>query len=70
MARVLSHYFMDLMKKAPLDSALASIYRFDLFDVGGYAIGVLLVIAAALVGSWIPVTRAVKVDPSRTLHCD
>jgi ABC-type antimicrobial peptide transport system permease subunit len=47
-----------------------SIYRFDLFDVGGYATGVLLVIAAAMLGSWIPVRRAANVDPARTLQCD
>jgi hypothetical protein len=53
-ARVLSH----------------SVQRIDFFDAGGYAAGVLLVIAAALAASWIPATRAVHVDPVRTPHCD
>jgi ABC-type antimicrobial peptide transport system permease subunit len=47
-----------------------AIQRFDFFDAGGYAAGVLLVIAAALAASWIPVRRAVNLDPARTLHCD
>lgn len=54
-ARVLAHFVQQ---------------RFALFDAGGYAAGVLLVIAAALAASWIPATRAVNVDPARTLHCD
>jgi ABC-type antimicrobial peptide transport system permease subunit len=44
--------------------------RFDFFDAGGYAAGVLLVIVAALAASWIPASRAVNVDPARTLRCD
>ena len=47
-----------------------SVYRFDLLDSGGFAIGILIVIAAALVASWIPAKRAVNLDPARTLHCD
>jgi predicted permease len=53
-ARVMSHH----------------INQIDFFDAGGYAMGILLVIAAALVASWIPARRAVNVDPVRTLHCD
>ena len=53
-ARVLSHY----------------IQKMDFFDAGGYAAGVLFVIAAALAASWIPAMRAVNVDPALTLRCD
>ncbi len=42
----------------------------DFFDAGGYAVGIVLIVAAALAASWIPVRRAVNVDPARTLHCD
>jgi predicted permease len=42
----------------------------DLFDVGGYVAGVLVVMAAALAASWIPARRAVNLDPARTLHFD
>ena len=44
--------------------------RFILFDAGGYAVGVLLVVAAALAASWIPARKAVNLDPARTLRCD
>jgi len=47
-----------------------SVYRFDLFDAGGFAAGILIVIASALIASWIPARRAVNLDPARTLHCD
>jgi putative ABC transport system permease protein len=49
---------------------LQFIHKVEFFDVGGYAAGVLLVIAAALAASWIPARRAVNLDPARTLHCD
>lgn len=44
--------------------------KMDLFDAGGYALGVLLVIAVALAASWIPARRAVNLDPAGTLRCD
>jgi ABC-type antimicrobial peptide transport system permease subunit len=53
-ARVLSHF----------------IQKMDFFDASGYAVGVSVVIAGALAASWIPVRRAIKLDPARTLHCD
>ena len=46
------------------------IQKMDFFDAGGYAVGVLLVMAAALAASWIPARRAVNVDPAKTLRCD
>jgi len=42
----------------------------NVFDWGGYAGGVLVVIAAALVASWVPARRAVRIDPAITLRCD
>lgn len=45
-------------------------HRFDLFDAGGYALGLLLVVATALAAAWIPARRAVNVDPARTLHTE
>jgi ABC-type antimicrobial peptide transport system permease subunit len=45
-----------------------SIPQFRLYDAGGYAAGVLIVLAAALAASWIPAKRAVNLDPARTLH--
>ena len=42
----------------------------DLFDLGGYAGGVLLVIAAAVAAAWVPARRAVRIDPAVTLRCD
>ncbi len=53
-ARVLSHF----------------VQKMDLFDASGYAVGILLVIVAALTASWIPAIKAVNVDPARTLRCD
>lgn len=47
-----------------------SVYRFNLFDAYGFAAGIMIVIASALVASWIPAMRAVNLDPARTLHCD
>jgi predicted permease len=47
-----------------------SMIQLDLFDASGYTAGVLIVIFAALAASWIPVRRAVNVDPARTLHCE
>ena len=44
--------------------------HFELFDAGGYAAGVLLVIAAAFAASWLPARRAVNLDPARSLRCD
>jgi ABC-type antimicrobial peptide transport system permease subunit len=44
--------------------------RFDLFDVGGYVLGLLLVVATALAAAWIPARRAVNLDPARTLHTE
>jgi ABC-type antimicrobial peptide transport system permease subunit len=44
--------------------------KVEFFDAGGYAAGVLLVIAAALAASWLPARRAVNLDPARTLRCD
>jgi ABC-type antimicrobial peptide transport system permease subunit len=46
------------------------VQKMDFFDASGYAFGVVLVVVAALAASWIPVRRAVNVDPARTLHCD
>jgi predicted permease len=40
------------------------------FDASGYAVGVLIVIAAALAASWIPTRKALNFDPARILHCD
>jgi ABC-type antimicrobial peptide transport system permease subunit len=42
----------------------------NVFDWGGYAGGVLVVIAAALAASWVPARRAVRIDPAVTLRCD
>jgi len=44
--------------------------QMDLFDPGGYAGGVLVVMAAAVAAAWIPARRAVRVDPAVTLRCD
>ncbi len=44
--------------------------QMDLFDMGGYAGGVLVVMAAAVAAAWIPARRAVKVDPVVALRCD
>jgi predicted permease len=44
--------------------------NFYLFNAGGYAAGVLVVLAAALTASWIPARKAVNLDPARTLRCD
>ena len=40
------------------------------FDPVGYAVGMSVVIAAALAASWVPARRAVRVDPAVTLRCD
>ena len=42
----------------------------DLFDLGGYAGGVLVVMAAAVAAAWVPARRAVRVDPVVALRCD
>jgi ABC-type antimicrobial peptide transport system permease subunit len=47
-----------------------SLVQIDLFDTGGYAAGVVVVIAAALAAAWVPARRAVRVDPAVTLRCD
>ncbi len=47
-----------------------SVNQFDLFNAGGYAAGVSIVIAAALAASWIPARKAVNLDPAKTLHCE
>ena len=47
-----------------------SLVQIDLFDMGGYAAGVVVVIAAALAAAWVPARRAVRVDPAVTLRCD
>ena len=44
--------------------------QFYLFSAGGYLTGLLIVVAASLVASWIPVRKAVNLDLARTLHCD
>jgi predicted permease len=64
-ARVLGHAFRTPDMRASLWDA--DTYS---FDVSGYAIGVLIVITAALAASWIPARKAVNVDPARILHCD
>jgi predicted permease len=53
-ARIMSHY----------------VHAIDFFDVRGYIFGLFIVIVAALAASWIPVRRAVNLDPISTLHCD
>jgi hypothetical protein len=55
-----------LTAKALSRSALGR--RFDLFDAGGYVLGLLLVVATALAAAWIPARRAVNLDPARKLH--
>jgi hypothetical protein len=47
-----------------------SLTQIDLFDLGGYAGGVLVVMAAALAAAWVPARRATRVDPAVTLRCD
>jgi predicted permease len=44
--------------------------QMDLFDMGGYAGGVLVVMAAAVAAAWVPARRAVKVDPAVALRCE
>jgi len=52
MTRMLSHYVSGI----------------HFIDPGGYAMGLLVVIIAALAASWIPVRIAVSIDPARMLH--
>jgi ABC-type antimicrobial peptide transport system permease subunit len=40
------------------------------FDVSAFAVGVLVVVAAALAAGYIPSRRAARVDPIQTLRCD
>ena len=42
----------------------------DVFNLRGYAGGIALVIAAAVAASWVPVRRAVRIDPAETLRCE
>jgi ABC-type lipoprotein release transport system permease subunit len=50
--RMLSHYVNEI----------------NFIDPGGYVLGLLVVIIAALAASWIPVRIAVTIDPARMLH--
>jgi predicted permease len=40
------------------------------FDPAGYAVGMLVVIAAAMAASWVPARRAVRINPAVMLRCD
>jgi predicted permease len=42
----------------------------NVFDAGGYAGGMLLVIAAAMAAGWVPARRASRADPAVTLRCE
>ena len=48
----------------------ASVEGLQAFDLGGWAGGAAVALAAAAAATWAPALRAVRVDPAVTLRCD
>jgi predicted lysophospholipase L1 biosynthesis ABC-type transport system permease subunit len=47
-----------------------NVQPFDVFDFRGYIGGVAVVMAAAVAASWVPVRRAVRINPAESLRCE